>query len=49
MVKALNCRAVVSEFELRLRFLVYFRTNTFEKGIILILLAMGQIALLLFF
>ena len=42
MVKAVDCRIVVSEFELKLRCYVHFRTNTTGKGMnILILPAMG--------
>ena len=42
MVKALDCRIAVSEFELQLRYYVHFRTNTLGKGMnLLILLAMG--------
>ena len=41
MVKTLDCRLVVSEFELQLRFHVYYRTNALGKGMNpLILLAM---------
>ena len=32
MVKALNCRIVVCEFELQSRYYVHFRTNTLGKG-----------------
>ena len=32
MVKAMNCRIVVSEFELHSRYYVHFRTNTLGKG-----------------
>ena len=32
MVKAMDCRIVVSEFELQLRYYVHFRTNTLGKG-----------------
>ena len=42
MVKAMDCGIVVSEFELQLRYYVYFRTNTLGKGMNpLILTAMG--------
>ena len=50
MVKALDCRNVVSEFELQLRYYVYFRTNTLGKGVSpLIFPVMNWIASLLFF
>ena len=32
MVKAMDCRIVVSEFELQLLYYVYFRANTLGKG-----------------
>ena len=32
MVNALNCRIVVSEFELQLHYYVHFRTNALGKG-----------------
>ena len=42
MVKAMDCRIVVSEFELQSRYYVHFRTNTLAKGMNpLILPAMG--------
>ena len=42
MVKAMNCRIVVSEFVLQSRYYVHFRTNTLGKGMNpLILPAMG--------
>ena len=42
MVKALNSRIVVSEFELQSRYYVHFQTNTIGKGMNpLILPAMG--------
>ena len=42
MVKAIDCRIVVIEFELRSRYHVHFRTNTIGKGMNpLILTAMG--------
>ena len=42
MVKALDCRIVVSEFKFQSCYYVYFRTNTFGKGMnTLIFLAMG--------
>ena len=42
MVKAIDCRIVVSEFELQLRYYVNLRTNTLGKGMNpQILLAMG--------
>ena len=40
--KAIDCRIVVSEFELQSRCYVHFRANTLRKGMnLLILLAMG--------
>ena len=33
MVEVLDCGIVVNEFKLQLRYYVYFRTNTFVKGI----------------
>ena len=42
MVKAMDCRIVVSEFVLHSRYYVHFRANTLEKGMNpLILPAMG--------
>ena len=42
MVKAMDCRIVVTEFEFQLRYYVHFRINTLEKGMNpLILPAMG--------
>ena len=42
MVKAMDCRIVVSEFELQSRYYVHFRANTLGKGMnLLILPAMG--------
>ena len=42
MVKAMDYRIVVSEFELQLRYYVHFRANTLGKGMnLLILPAMG--------
>ena len=42
MVKAMDCRIVVSEFELQSRYYIHFRTNTLGKGMNpLILPAMG--------
>ena len=42
MVKAMDCRIVVSEFVLQLRYYVHFRANTLRKGMDpLILPAMG--------
>ena len=32
MVKAMDCRIVVSEFELQLRYYGHFRANTLGKG-----------------
>ena len=32
MVEVLDCRIVVSEFELQLRYYIHFRTNTLGKG-----------------
>ena len=50
MVKTMNCGIVVREFELHLRYYVHFRANTLKKGMdTLILPAMGEIVLLLFF
>ena len=49
MVKVMDCRIVVCEFVLQSRYYVHFRATTLGKGInLLILPAMGQIALLLF-
>ena len=42
MVKAMDCRIVVREFVLQLRYYVHFRANTLGKGMNpLILPAMG--------
>ena len=42
MVKAMDCRIVVREFELQSRYYVHFRANTIGKGMNpLILPAMG--------
>ena len=42
MVKAMDCRIVVSEFVLQSRYYVHFRANTHGKGMNpLVLLAMG--------
>ena len=42
MVKAMDCRIVVSEFVLQLRYYIHFRANTLGKGMNpLILPAMG--------
>ena len=42
MVKAMDYKIVISEFELQSRYYVHFRVNTFGKGMIpLILPAMG--------
>ena len=50
MVKTLDCRIVVSEFELQSRYYDHFRTNTLAEGMNrLILPAMGWIASLLFY
>ena len=50
MVKAMDCRIVVSEFVLQSRYYVHFRVNTLEKGMNpLILPAMGWIVPLMFF
>ena len=50
MVKAMDCRIIVSEFVLKSCYYVHFRANTLGKGIKpLILPAMGQIVPLLFF
>ena len=44
MVKALNCRNVLNEFKLQLRYHIQFRTNTFGKNMNpLILPVMGKI------
>ena len=48
MVKTMDCRIVVSEFVLQLRYYVHFWANTLGKYP-LILQAMGQIVPLLFF
>ena len=48
--KVLNGNIVVSEFELKSRYYVHFRTNTLGKGMnTLILQTMGLIVLPLFF
>ena len=50
MVKAMDCRIVVREFELQSRYYVHFRANTLGRGMKpLILPAMGEIVPLLFF
>ena len=50
MVKAMDCRIVVSEFELQSHNYVHFRTNILEKGMNPhILPAMGLIVPLLLF
>ena len=50
MVKAMDCRIVVSEFELQSCYYVHFQTNTLGKDMnLLILQAIGQIIPLLFF
>ena len=50
MVKALDCRIVVSEFELQSRYYVHFQKNTLEESMNpLILIAMGKIVPVLFF
>ena len=42
MVKAIDCRIVVSEFVLQSHYYVHFRANTLRKGMnLLILQAMG--------
>ena len=42
MIREMDCRIVVSEFELQTRYYVHFRTNTQGKGMnTLILPAMG--------
>ena len=42
MVKAMDCKIVVSKFKLQLRYYVHFRANTLRKGMNpLILPAMG--------
>ena len=42
MVKAMDCRIIVSELVLQSRYYIHFRTNTFGKGMNpLILPAMG--------
>ena len=42
MVKAMDCRIVVSEFELQSQYYIHFRVNTLGKGMHpLILTAMG--------
>ena len=37
IVKAMDSGIVVSEFELQSRYYVRFRTNTLEKGILLVI------------
>ena len=50
MVKVMDCKIIVSDFVLQLRYYVHFRTNTLGKGMNpLILPAMGYIVPLLFF
>ena len=51
MANVLNCKIVVSEFELQSHYYVHFRINTLGKGMnSLILPAMGEkIPLLLFY
>ena len=50
MVKAMERRIKVSEFELQSRYYVHFRANTLGKGMNpLLLLTMGQIVPPLFF
>ena len=50
MVKSLEYRIVISEFELQSLYYIHFQTNTLAKGTNpIILLAMGQIAPLLYF
>ena len=50
MVKAMDCRIVVSEFVLQSCYYDHFRANTLGKGVNpLILQAMGEIVPLLFF
>ena len=42
IIKAFDCRILISEYELQLRYYVHFRTNTLRKGMNpLILLAIG--------
>ena len=49
MVKALDCRIIVSEFKLKSCYYDHFWTNTLGKGMNpLILPAMGEIASLFF-
>ena len=46
----MDCGIVVREFKLQSRYYIHFRTNTLGKGMkSLILLAMGEIASLMFF
>ena len=50
MVTAMDCGIVVRKFELQSHYYVHFQTNTLGKGMNpLILLAMGELASLLFF
>ena len=47
MVKVMDCRIVLIEFELQSRYYVLFRTNTLRKGMnTLILPAVDEIVLL---
>ena len=43
MVKVLGCGIVVSEFELKSRYYVHFRTNTIWKGINHLILLIGHV------
>ena len=50
MVKAMDCRIVVREFEFQSRYHIHFRSNTLGKGMNLhILPDMGKIVPLQFF
>ena len=50
MIKKLDCRILISEFELQSLYCVHLRINTLGKGMnAFILPAIGQIALQLFF
>ena len=48
MVKAIDCRIVVTEFKLQSLYYVHFQTYTVGKGVIPYLQAMGKIEPLLF-
>ena len=50
MIKAMDCRIVISEFELHSRYYIHFQTNALGKGMnSFILPVKGKIVPLLFF